>query len=171
MDSNDEVAEGSGSGLPPALYEHCVRTYEAMLAQAKTLTVTSKGVELEDRSVDPDEDTTASEIIVYEGFLTQLITGKLNLSVPYYTSITRALVRMGCIRQMRRGGGASPSQWELIYQPTEKAFYDTHPKKAPKQTKDEAHAEQIRNLAQRVTDLEQWQKQVNASLIDKLGTE
>jgi hypothetical protein len=56
-------------------------------------------------------------MIVWEGFLTQLMRD-LELSVPYYSTIRSALIDMGCMRQLRRGGGTSPSQWELLKEPT-----------------------------------------------------
>jgi len=118
-----------------------------------------------------DADAEPSHIIVYEGFLTQLVTGQLNLSVPYYTSVRTSLIRMGCIKQLRRGGGTAPSQWEMCYEPTLDAFMHAQPKKVPKQTPDDAKAEQIRNLSTRIASLEAWQKSVNEMLVAKFGTE
>jgi hypothetical protein len=86
----------------PALFGHCVNTYEAMLAEAKKVPF----------------DGGQSEGMVYEGFLTALFRDKLNLSVPYFTSVTQALKRMGCIKQLRRGGSSTRSQWLLITDPT-----------------------------------------------------
>ncbi len=91
---------------------------------------------------------------MYEGMLTKLITVELNLSVPYYTSILRALKRMGCVRQIRRGGGTSASQWELICPPTEEAFLLVRPRKAPKKGKQEMQQDQINALNNRVLALE-----------------
>jgi hypothetical protein len=91
---------------PPALFFHSKKTYDAMLAEATEVTF--------------DNDATG---IVYEGKLTELIMGKLFLSNPYYSAITRALKKMGCIRQLRRGGGTAPSQWELITDPTPELYF------------------------------------------------
>jgi hypothetical protein len=57
-------------------------------------------------------------MVVYEGMLTKLVTEDLGLPVPYYTKVRQFLMAMGCIRQLRRGGGSAPSQWELIREPT-----------------------------------------------------
>lgn len=145
----------------PAMYEHCRRTYQEMLAQSRSIIDTA-----------PDEGSDEStHIVVYEGFLTHLVTQKLNLSVPYYTSIRRNLVRMGCIRQLKRGGGSSPSQWEMIYEPTEDAFMRTQPPKSTKPSKDEQVQEQIRNLSARVSELEEWKEAIMESLIERFGME
>lgn len=144
---------------PPALFEHCRRVYAAMLDEARALAPNDN----------PDENEDV--IIVYEGFLTKLITHQLNLSVPYYTSVRTALIRMGCVRQMRRGGGSSPSQWEMIYEPTLEAFLKAEPPKSPKQTKAGATEQQIVALARRVSDLEAWQEGVNDMLTEHFGAE
>ena len=150
---------------PPALFEHCVNTYHEMLRQAKAVVTVSAG----DPHDDEDDDR-ASQIIVYEGFLTQLVTSKLNLSVPYYTSVRKALMEMGCIRQLKRGGGTSPSQWELIYEPTLEAFMAATPKKVPEQPKDAMLQEQIASLNTRVSDLESISESVLEALAEQFGT-
>lgn len=110
-------------------------------------------------------------VLVYEGFLTRLITSKLNLSVPYYTSIRNRLIEMGCIRQLKRGGGSAPSQYEMIYEPSLEAFMKAEPAKVPKASRADAADEQIRNLAMRLSELETWQEAVNDMLADFFGTE
>lgn len=131
---------------PEALYQHCVKVYEEMLSTAKV--ATSEG------------DQGHYEYVVWEGMLTTLITSKLNLSVPYYTSVTRALKRMGCIRQIKRGGGTAPSQWELIREPTEQLFNETKPLKAKAQDKYALMQDQITNLNKRVAVLERALKRI-----------
>lgn len=54
---------------------------------------------------------------VYEGHLTNLFK-KLLLSVPYYTEIKNRLISIGCIEQVRRGGGTAMSRWVLWKPPT-----------------------------------------------------
>jgi hypothetical protein len=125
---------------PEALFGHCVSVYEEMLKTAKV-------VPLYDQ-----EDT--DEVVVWEGMLTTLITSKLNLSVPYYTSITRALKRMGCIRQIKRGGGTAPSQWELIREPTIELFDESKPLKAKPQDKYSLMQEQLNSQNSRLLRLE-----------------
>lgn len=103
--SEGDILEGIEDEVTPALFHHCVQTYEAMFKKATR-----------------QQFDSGSYGVVYEGALTQLVTQELNLSVPYYTHVTRALKQMNCIRQLRRGGGSSPSQWELITAPTEEVF-------------------------------------------------
>jgi hypothetical protein len=153
---------------PPALFGHCCRMYKAMLDQA--LPVEQIGVAKEDIPDDvelSDKDT----IMVYEGFLTDLVTRQCSLSVPYYTSARRRLMAMGCIRQLRRGGGTSPSQWELIYEPTLEAFMKAEEKKVPKQTQESAAQQQLLSLNKRVTELEDMQQDIIEALAQFLGTE
>jgi hypothetical protein len=59
--------------------------------------------------------------VVYEGFLTKLVRD-VHLPSPYYTFVTNALQSMGCIQQLKRGGGSTPSQWILRYKPTFELF-------------------------------------------------
>lgn len=84
-----------------AMYIHCRKVYDLMFERATR------------QKADGEID-----IIVYEGMLTRLVTDDLGLPVPYYTALRRALLGMGCVRQLRRGGGPSPSQWELLVTPT-----------------------------------------------------
>src|ERR1700712_664095 len=59
--------------------------------------------------------------LIWSGHLTKLFA-ELHLSVPYYTSVTRELKRMGCVQQKRRGGGNAPSEWYVLTAPSEEAF-------------------------------------------------
>jgi hypothetical protein len=137
--------ETSGEETVPALYEHCVRAYKAMLAESKVVL---------DGSNVSEESGFAGQMVVYEGFMTRLIVDQLSLSVPYYTSVRQALINMGCIKQLRRGGGTSPSQWEMIKDPTVEAFMKQRPDKKPKQTRDSMLQDQILAVANRVNELE-----------------
>lgn len=165
------------TSAPPALFDHCRKTYKEMLAQAHAVVdmSTVTGIDPDDETIISsrlDEDGTRhGNIIVYEGFLTQLVTSKLSLSVPYYTSIIGALKRMGCIRQLKRGGGSAPSQWELIYEPTLEAFYNAQPAKVRKPDKHMALQEQVDNLSRRVSDMEDWREDVMESLTELFGVE
>lgn len=155
---------------PPALYDHCVRTYNAMLSEARRVQVAPEGGDI--KVVDMREPRDDPEhIIIYEGFLTQLITQKLNLSVPYYTKVRKALLRMGCIRQLRRGGGSSPSQWELIFEPSLDAFIKQEPPKTPKQDKFSAIEHQVIALIRRVDDLEQSRDAMIEAFAKHFGVE
>lgn len=125
---------------PVALYGHCLITYKTMLSEATAIVV----------SEDDEEQT----IIVWEGMLTRLITSQLNLSVPYYTAVTKALKRMGCIRQLKRGGGTAPSQWELLCEPTEELFINALPKRIPKMDRYELIQMQLDSQNNRILKLE-----------------
>lgn len=94
----------STEAAPAALLGHCTSVYEEMEAQSRVITAEQV------------------EMLVYEGKLVELVTVHVGLSVPYYTKVTQALKGMGCARQMRRGGGNSPSQWQLLHAPTVERF-------------------------------------------------
>src|SRR6266496_1675165 len=134
-----EAQPANWEGSVSTLFSHCQNVYNLMLKQSAQI----------DLETDEPEYMT-----VYEGMLTKLITVELNLSVPYYTSILRALKRMGCVRQIRRGGGTSASQWELICPPTEEAFLLVRPRRAPKKGNQEMLQDQINALNGRVLVLE-----------------
>jgi hypothetical protein len=84
---------------PPKLFEHCSVIYEGMKK-------TARGVQVE-----------GTYALVYEGYLTRLFADK-QLAMPYYTAVMRRLKAMGCVRQLSRGGGSSPSRWELLNEPS-----------------------------------------------------
>ena len=120
----------------PMLYDHCCTVYQTMLRYAKK------------------DETTA---IVYEGHLTKLFVA-LNLSVPYYTSVTRKLKDMGCIRQLRRGGGNAPSRWLLVTEPTEELWgtdiIAVREVAARKAQEADMLNQQMRDLGRRLTTVE-----------------
>jgi hypothetical protein len=119
---------------PETLFLHCQTTYKAMLAEAKAVVVPR---ETDVGFTDYEGEVTENDVvIVWEGMLTSFITGKLNLSVPYYTYIMRALKRMGCVQQLKRGGGTSPSQWRLIKEPVYEDYLEGLPPKTPRPSKD-----------------------------------
>lgn len=86
------------------IFKHCELVFRTMSEQAKPLEV--EGM----------------EYAVYEGFLTKLFKD-LGLAVPYYTQVMGELKRMKCVRQLKRGGGTSPSKWILFEAPTEQQFH------------------------------------------------
>jgi hypothetical protein len=150
----------SDDSAVPALFDHCCRAYKAMLAESKAVIGQYAG----------DSKDEQQHVVVYEGFLTQLITGELNLSVPYYTSVRKALIQMGCIRQLRRGGGTSPSQWEMIHEPTVEAFMHQQPaKKAKAPDRYTAMQDQIVQLTSRIADLEDTLEELVAAWAREFG--
>jgi|1185.fasta_scaffold65760_3 hypothetical protein len=88
----------------PAIFGHACTVYKEMESEAELT-------------------TEENPQLIWEGHLTKLVA-RLHLSVPYYTSVTRELKRMGCIKQLRRGGGNASSQWLLVTEPTEELFRD-----------------------------------------------
>ncbi len=60
---------------------------------------------------------------VWKGFLTQLILAEQSLPSPYYTYITSALKQTNAIRQLKRGGGKTPSEW-LVMEMPDKTLFD-----------------------------------------------
>jgi hypothetical protein len=136
--STRAAVERSLSDMPdPAQLQHCQLVYREMLQAARLV---------------KEEDVS---IVVYEGPLTHLIITELGLPNPYYTSITQALVGMGCAKQLKRGGGGQPSQWELITDPTRERYdeymtgkgEDVEPEPA-------ASVQMVKDLSNRVTVLE-----------------
>ena len=107
-----------------------------------------------------------SNQIIWEGFFTKLITEDLGLSVPYYSTIRRELIRMECIRQLRRGGGSSPSQWALLREPTEELWHNSPAKRMQTNSKQEQNAGQIGDLIKRLEILEQHMEVIIAALAD-----
>ena len=98
------------NGAPPALWEHATRTFDAM----KTI-ATKEPVSV--------SDTEQVEAFVYEGFLSRLMFEELGIPVPAYGKVLGVLKDMGCISQLRRGGGSSPSRWVLWKDPDLELFY------------------------------------------------
>jgi len=124
----------------PALFTHCENVYDAMF-KASHRVYTEPGT------------TNTVEMVVYEGRLTKLVES-LHLPVPYYSATRTELMRMGCIRQLRRGGGSQPSQWELIRRPTEELWKTAEGYKQPGNDKAAIAEQRTRDLAHRVSALE-----------------
>jgi ABC-type transporter Mla subunit MlaD len=55
---------------------------------------------------------------------------------------------------MRRGGGTSPSQWEVIKPPTKELFAKVDPKATARRAAQEAATQQINDLSTRLGKLE-----------------
>lgn len=117
------------------LYDHSQQLYNAMLAQAE---------EVEGEN---------GPMMVYEGYLTRLVSD-LHFSVPYYSKLRNHLIRMGCIVQLRRGGGSAPSKWELIREPDQQGFADAADLRRPGRDKFAALEQQIKDLNERVNVIE-----------------
>lgn len=129
----------------PAIFEHCQNVYAKMESEAQLVHVPS--------NYGREEDV---EQLVWEGHLTKLFA-QLHLSVPYYTSVTRELKRMGCIVQKRRGGGNAASQWVLLTEPTEELFRTEStytPRSAKAATRMDMLEQQVRDMSKTVNKIE-----------------
>jgi hypothetical protein len=130
------------TGAPPSIFLHTQKVYELMEQKAETRPVDDQHTEL-----------------VYTGYLTKDVMGApLNLPIPYYTKITRALVGMGCAQQIKRGGGSAPSHWALYRPPTLEAYetWERSELNPAKPTSKSAQLEQsVRDLQGRVDALEE----------------
>lgn len=129
----------------PIMFEHCCVVFAEMMKQSEEEQV-GQGVE---------EGSVPETIKVYEGFLTTLFQD-LRMSVPYYTTIMKALKAMNCVEQLRRGGGTSKSKWVLYHEPTEEGFMAyMNGRTSPRRQGQLAALEQRnRDLAARVSEAE-----------------
>jgi hypothetical protein len=116
---------------PPKLFEHCSTVYEAMKAEA---------------TVDKGK-------LVYENFLTQLFAEK-KLAIPYYTAVMQRLKAMGCVQQLSRGGGNTPSRWQIIREPDWDTFAVYEERRHKQNTKAGQTQDMVKQLASRYNELE-----------------
>jgi hypothetical protein len=120
---------------PPKTFEHCMVVFESMRKASAPAVIEGK------------------HALVYEGFLTRLFA-ELHLATPYYTKVMRLLKEMECVRQLSRGGGNSPSRWELLKEPDPDAFDAADGTRVKTQTKLGQALDSTVILAKRVDDLE-----------------
>lgn len=151
-------AKKTDKDVLPAIFDHCLRTYKEMLSESRTVAeITGKD---------------ATRVVVYEGFLTNLITQKMRLSVPYYGRIRSLLIDMGCIRQLKRGGGTAPSQWEMITEPTVEMFLKVYNPDGPQPgTKLGATNDRVSVLERETGKLRSELDSIKLFLADSFGTE
>ena len=81
--------------MTPRLYEQIATVYTAMKAEA--------------------------EGDVYRGYVTYLFE-HLGFGISVYTPVMRRLQAMGCMEQIHQGGRGTPSQWQLLKDPTLEDF-------------------------------------------------
>jgi hypothetical protein len=154
-----------------AVYNHCQAIYKAMSDEAKAETILVEG---------EDGGPVATGYYLYEGYATALFQQE-ELAAPYYTRVMRLLKDMGCVEQLRRGGGAAKSKWRLLREPTEELFHAAESRKRPKdgsmeQLKQQGNAFNNRLLAiedqiqQHLAALQELQtnSRAHASALDKI---
>jgi hypothetical protein len=95
----------------------------------------------------------ATGFVTWTGHLTSLFQ-ELGLATPYYTHVMQMLKQMGCVEQLKRGGGAALSQWRLVREPSEDAFKVAASRKKPRQGSFAGLEQQMRDLSKRVDALE-----------------
>jgi hypothetical protein len=151
-----------------AIFGHTCSVYEAMFERATRV---------------PIDGLENQYMVVYEGRLVNLVTQELYLSVPYYSRVTQLLKKMGCARQLKRGGGSSNSQWELVKEPTLEdylALVEKEPdlgktggaaQRGPKAAEFEALSQQVRDLHKLYLEVKQQNDQILQFLKDHFGTE
>lgn len=95
------------------------------------------------------------EGIFWSGALTKLLTDN-DINIGHYTQITQKLIAMGCIEQVKRGGGRSQSVWCLITEPTEDLFQASvgASKVGSRLSRQTSRDKAIEALIQRVSKLE-----------------
>jgi hypothetical protein len=133
---------------PPKLFEHCSVVYEAMKKVAKGTTI---------------EGTYA---LVYEGYLTRLFAD-LQMAMPYYTTVMRRLKAMDCVQQLARGGGSSPSRWQLLTEPSWDSFAEMEAARYKNNTQMGQAQDAIRVLTKRMTELEERFNMHEGHLVEK----
>lgn len=127
------------------LFEHCVALYELMDEKAEDF---------------PDGR-------LYIGSLTTDFE-ELGIGGSYYTKVTSRLRSMGCVDQLRRGGGSKPSAWAIIEPPTKELFQASdatgfvHVQK--KRTEFDALVQRLNDMSTRIKRLEEWARRNGANV-------
>lgn len=134
----------------PAMFDHCAKVYEAL----RTMAVEEQYVLGDDTEVSGEHAIEFGCRWVFEGHTTQVFS-RLGLATPYYTSVLKNLVAMGCVTQIRRGGGSSLSKWELHKPPTEELWATRDIRGGSKNaTRLSALEQQVRDLNNRLKKIE-----------------
>lgn len=89
---------------------------------------------------------------IWTGHTTKLLRDDAGYSVPYYSQIMNALVRMDCVRQLKRGGGGGKSQWLILQRPSEFLYEMTPDSQVRLDGKPKLNPLAV--LEQRISDLE-----------------
>jgi hypothetical protein len=133
-----------------ALYDHCILVFDSMFEEA----VPEETVEnVGHGDVDDPESEAPNGYMIWTGHTTQLFA-RLQMATPYYTSVMACLKKMGCIEQVKRGGGNAMSKWRLVRKPEEEYFHAAEKIKKPANGSFAAMEQQMRAMNIRLTNLE-----------------
>lgn len=135
-----------------ALYDHCNLIFDEMYKEAVPEETVVSRIE-GDEQTPGTEVTTATGYMIWTGHTTHLFS-RLGMATPYYTTVMTALKKMGCVEQIKRGGGNSMSKWRLVRKPEEDYFHAAEKLQKPVQGSQKALEQQVRDLNKRVTTLE-----------------
>lgn len=127
MTTNEIVA----AEAPPALFLHCQTVWGLMENESKVV------------------DSGDGVVCIWEGSLTKLVIQQANLSLPLYSQVTKRLKSMNCVVQLRRGGGMTPSVWQLLKEPN----YDDYVNCDHERENKPAKANELAQLSQRLSDV------------------
>lgn len=136
-----------------ALYDHCVEIFEEMEREAVPEETTENNYSGGPAMDQPQTIASATGYMIWTGHTTHLFS-RLGKATPYYTSVMEALKKMGCVEQIKRGGGNSMSKWRLVRRPEEEYFHAAEKLRRPVQGSQKALEQQMRDLNKRVTALE-----------------
>lgn len=136
-----------------ALFDHCTTVFDEMFKEAVPEETAERNYDGGAAHDQPNIEIVPSGYMIWTGHTTQLFA-RLGMATPYYTTVMRALKKMGCLEQVRRGGGNAQSKWRLVRRPEEDAFNAAELLKTPTQGSQKALEQQFRDLNARVTTLE-----------------
>jgi hypothetical protein len=147
-----------------ALFDHCVTVFEEMFKEAVPEETAVRNYDGGPAMDQPNIEIEPSGYMIWTGHTTQLFA-RLGMATPYYTTVMRALKKMGCVEQVRRGGGNAQSKWRLVRRPEEEFFHAAELLKMPVQGTQKALEQQMRDMNSRLSALEgQWHDFVQAGI-------
>jgi hypothetical protein len=147
-----DIEEDEERKPPSAQFEHCCMVFKEMWDQGT------------EEDINSSDGKPVTKLRVYEGHLTKLFAG-LGKATPYYTTVMTALKQMGCVEQLRRGGGSASSRWILRYEPTLEMFESYEARKRGGRGKYAMLEQHLNALTARVADLESAHERM-ATVID-----
>jgi hypothetical protein len=125
--------------LTPAMFGHAVRVYDKMAEEA----------------IMEDVHDIEGQTLVWQGYTTKLVS-ELGIPVPYYGKILVSLQTLGCIHQLQRGGGNSPSRWAVFHPPEADKWIEVQEdlKARPRGNKQDALEQRLDAIEQRLQGID-----------------